>query len=390
MARPSRPHHLSWNNQPVPGLSRCPDGRWRLRLNGKDVKFSEPDERKAVARYLAMIGESPKVSIPLSTVTNYDIGNPDRTEPAKGPGEPGSITALGAALAAMLSHSDTQAGFQVDQLVPEAKLWEWLREKAAQDPDHAAKMMGISKEAIMSMRKPSIRLSHLADVYRDHSDSKAQSKREALKTFDEFIRITGATTLEDLSADVLKKYREAIRKRCSSPATIAAYFGRVKWIIAFGKSEGEDAAQIDAALSRLAVLKAPKDDRTHEPTPITRAAFHKLLEKASPEWQARLLMMLNAALHFDECLDVEWGDFDLDAGTFCTRRNKRGKVIRAAMLWPETVKALRAIPRTGSNYVFVSTWGTRYNAKGQWKMFDKLRTEAGCPDVQMDDIRDGS
>lgn len=37
--------------------------------------------------------------------------------------------------------------------------------------------------------------------------------------------------------------------------------GRCEFVISFAKTEGEDSAQIDAALSRMAVLKAPKDDR---------------------------------------------------------------------------------------------------------------------------------
>ena len=66
-------------------------------------------------------------------------------------------------------------------------------------------------------------------------------------------------------------------------------------------------------------------------------------ETSERYWPLRLLLMLNLCLHFDEVLDLEWGDFDLKAGTFCTRRNKRGRVIRAATLWPETRAALRGI-----------------------------------------------
>jgi len=56
----------------------------------------------------------------------------------------------------------------------------------------------------------------------------------------------------------------------------------------------------------------------------------------------------------------------------------------------ETLKALEGVKRTGSKYTFVSARGTRFNARGQWKPREKLRTAANVPDVQLDDIRDDS
>jgi hypothetical protein len=56
----------------------------------------------------------------------------------------------------------------------------------------------------------------------------------------------------------------------------------------------------------------------------------------------------------------------------------------------ETLKALEGVKRTGSKYTFVSARGTRFNARGQWKPQEKLRTAANVPDVQLDDIRDDS
>ena len=240
---------------------------------------------------------------------------------------------------------------------------------------------------------PSLKLAALLELYRAHAEVQPGSRRDAVKTFEDFMAVTGARTLADLTTEVLTHYRDRIRARVNSPATVQAYFGRVKWIIAFAKTEGQDASQIDAALSRMAVLKAPKDRRVHQPTPISRDDFHALLataEKSFPGWHLRLLLMLNLCLHLDEALDLEWDDFDLKHGTFCTRRNKRGRVIRAATLWPETQKALVKLRRTGSRYLCVSSHGTRFNARGQWKTWNKLREAAGCRDAKMDDIRDGA
>jgi integrase len=284
----------------------------------------------------------------------------------------------------------------IEHRLPEAVFWGRVREELIARPHHAAKMTGIPEVANLKDIKlpmPPITLMRLRELYRANNESKEDSRREACKTFDKFVQVTKAKTLEDLTTETLKIYRDAIRAKVKSPGTIAAYFGRVKWIIAFGKGEGEDAVQIDAALSRMAVLKAPKDNRTHQPTPISREAFHAIYKSAGeqfPGWRARTILMLNLCLDLDECLDLEWSDFDMDARTFCTARNKRGRVIRAAILWPETVEILKTIKRTGSPYVLVSQHGGRFNANGQWKTWNKLRVAAGCSEVQMDDIRDGA
>lgn len=47
-------------------------------------------------------------------------------------------------------------------------------------------------------------------------------------------------------------------------------------------------------------------------------------------------------------------------------------------------------PTTLSRGFFVSAHGTRYPASGQWKTWNKLRIAAGCPNAQMDDIRDAA
>lgn len=64
---------------------------------------------------------------------------------------------------------------------------------------------------------------------------------------------------------------------------------------------------------------------------------------------------------------------------------------RAAMLWPETIKALKALPRKGP-YVFTSPHGTRYqSSRARANAFDDLRTRAGVPkDVCFSMLRDGA
>lgn len=52
MARPQEPYQTSWG-EVIPGLYRCSDGRWWF--NAMKKKFTEPDERRAVARFRAEV-----------------------------------------------------------------------------------------------------------------------------------------------------------------------------------------------------------------------------------------------------------------------------------------------------------------------------------------------
>jgi hypothetical protein len=49
MARPSKPYHHSKTNDPVPGLYKCKDGRWRIVATG--YKFTEQNEDRAIDKF---------------------------------------------------------------------------------------------------------------------------------------------------------------------------------------------------------------------------------------------------------------------------------------------------------------------------------------------------
>src|SRR5688500_8045644 len=69
MGRPPKPYRPSWGGDPIPGLYKCPDGRWRINATGK--RFTEPDERVAIARFKAWQRENQPaeecVDLPIAT-----------------------------------------------------------------------------------------------------------------------------------------------------------------------------------------------------------------------------------------------------------------------------------------------------------------------------------
>ena len=63
--RPIKPYVTSWN-EPIAGLTRCKDGRWRIAAT--EERLSEQDERRAVERFRAKVAkpaESVRVTVPV-------------------------------------------------------------------------------------------------------------------------------------------------------------------------------------------------------------------------------------------------------------------------------------------------------------------------------------
>lgn len=396
MARPTKPFFADWLNEHITGLCRLPDGRWRMVATGK--RFREPDPRKAVERFLAMTRPDPNAGLVRVARPVASVG-PDR-EPRVDPKalveSALASDRLGRQKGIYLNIQTTEGGADCGIWVPEQLLWGWFSEQLRTNRALVAQKVNCPAIALLQddqLPPNPVPLDHILTLYATKADVLPGSKRDTVKSFEDFMSLTGARTLGELTTDRLAAYRDAIRARVKSPGTIQSYFGRVKWVVRFAKSEGVDPIQVDAALSRMTLLKAPRDRRVLAPSPMLREDFHAILaaaDRVAPTWRPRLLVMLNCCQHMDETLDVRWDDFDLKQGTFCTRRNKRGRVIRAATLWPQTLAALGDVRRTASPYVFVSTHGSRFNARGQWKTWNKIRTEAKLPNAKTDDIRDGA
>jgi integrase len=101
-----------------------------------------------------------------------------------------------------------------------------------------------------------------------------------------------------------------------------------------------------------------------------------------------MLMALNAAMYAGEVSALKWSEIDLVAGTLVTRRPKTG-VSRVAVLWPETVAALKALPREGDHvfYTRVRSY-TVFSALDAWR---KYREAAGLGgDITFCMVRDAA
>ena len=201
--------------------------------------------------------------------------------------------------------------------------------------------------------------------------------------FNELVAHTGAVTLDDLTTEKLLAFRACVEgnPRRKSGTYKTWYYGCIKSIISFSLKTGFDGDQVSAALARCKVLWSGTPATVADPTPISREHLHHLLDHASPVWRAMILVGLNCALHLEEVCALEWSHFDLRDRTYATIRNKTkdDRIPRAAVLWEETVAALRGVTRKSPRYVFTSTTGTRYNRASRGNKFAGLRERAKVP-----------
>jgi len=169
----------------------------------------------------------------------------------------------------------------INHIAPTNAFWNTLRELLIERPKFVAEMVGIPQLASLAdfpMPKQSLKLSAILESYQKHNHSGKGTKQQASNIFNDFLEHTTAKTLADLTTEKLIAYRVHIHATVNSPSTVGAYFGRIKNIIRFAKSEGLDNQQLDSCLSLLSVLKAPKDERILQPSPINRNDFHAILK----------------------------------------------------------------------------------------------------------------
>lgn len=352
----------------MPGLYKRPDGRWRVMATGQ--RFTEPDERRAVARFRAMQGPQ-LVDVPAQ------IG---KAEPASPPDENGFTS-----------------GLIFKPEVPSESFWAWLRDQLITRPEYVAQMTGIPELANLRhlpLPKPAIKLEELVEVYMIHNPSKLYSRQRAVRTFRKLMRFTKAQTLDDLTQEKLTAWRNRIENdpKLRSAGTRVGLYGHVKAIIGFGLKMGMDQTQIRSALDRCKVLWTGDVIPHVDPRPISREHFHQLLEAGGEPWRPWLLLALNLAMTFEDLVQLQWKDFDLEKGTYAAIRVKtrRKRIPRAGVLWPETLEAIKKLPQR-TEYVFTNRLGTRYSKNSRVNLFAKLRKKAGLPDdIYMSQIRDAA
>jgi len=188
----------------------------------------------------------------------------------------------------------------------------------------------------------------LCNLYLDHQESrsiigeiKLRHLYDQTSLLRDFVRFMGSNrVVSDISTVDLQNYRKKLIKTGKSPNTINNRIATVKamynWAV--------DNEIIDHS-PRLRAIKKITPQKREKPTFIIDQ-IGTLLEIANIQMKAMIWLGLNCGFGCTDCAELKWKNIDLKSGRVLFPRGKTG-IERNLPLWPETVQALKQIPKQG-------------------------------------------
>ena len=136
----------------------------------------------------------------------------------------------------------------------------------------------------------------------------------------------------------VQTYRQSLSSAGMAPNTVNNRLAAVKALFSWARQN----ELIDRGPNTKAVRKVtPK--KTERRT-FTAGEIRALLEHASSQMKAMILLGLNCGFGATDCSQLQWDNLDLKGGRVDFPRGKTG-IGRNLALWPETIEALRSLPR---------------------------------------------
>lgn len=373
------------------GLYHCPDGRWRI--TASDQKFTEPDERLAIARFRRLEAQSKgleshvQLNLPPLDLDPLTAGAMDfviRKELGTGKHRAPSDQSL------ILNIAENEPTTLL-RAIPEDALWAYFRQQLIDRPKYVADRVGIEQLAYLAdipKPTPSPSLKNVGDLYFEKSKLSADWRSKCKSFWKEFSDSVEVKTLREVNQEHLLEYHDLIIDASKSPAHARQRFGAIKAIVNYPTKRGKWALDCKKVLAFCSVLVKPEQSAT-DPQPISKDHFQKLLAVSNNVTRAMLLLAMNCCMYMGEVVALDWEDVDLIKGTISTNRHKTG-IVRIAVLWKSTIEAIKRLPRK-TEAVFLTTGRKqKHNYKSSYKLFAELRRKAKITGVQSSHLRDGA
>jgi len=188
----------------------------------------------------------------------------------------------------------------------------------------------------------------LCNLYLDHQESrtaigeiKLRHVLDQISLLKGFARFVGPHRLvSDISTVDLQNHRRKLIKAGKSPNTINNRLAAVKAMYNWAL----DNELIDHSPRLKAVKKITL--RKQEKPVFTTRQIQALLENACVQMRAMIWLGLNCGFGCTDCAELKWENLDLENSRVRFPRGKTG-IDRNLPLWPETVDAIRKVPRRG-------------------------------------------
>jgi len=210
----------------------------------------------------------------------------------------------------------------------------------------------------------------LCNLYLDHQESRSiigeikyRRLYDQTSLLKDFVKFIGPNrVVSDISTVDLQNYRKKLIKSGKAPETINNRIATVKALYNWAV----DNEIIDHS-PRLRAVKKIKQTRRERPT-FKTDQIQTLLEIANIKMKAMIWLGLNCGFGCTDCAELKWKNLDLENGRVIFPRGKTG-IERNLPLWPETILALKQVPKEGE-LVFYTQKGNPWVWAGRKKRKD--------------------
>jgi len=194
----------------------------------------------------------------------------------------------------------------------------------------------------------SMALKQLCDLYLEYQHSKvlagslsARHHNDQVGSLNKLMSFLGRTrSIKSISTLDLQNYKRKLQSAYGSAHRLNLHIGVMKAMFHWARKNDilQNIPNIDA-VSRDKIVRQEMHIFTFE-------QIKRLLSLANTSMRAMILLGLNCGFGCTDCARLKWTDLDLEKGRVQLARNKTG-VPRNLPLWPETIQALKKVPRSG-------------------------------------------
>ena len=358
--RPTAVYRTSWGDQ-IPGLFKLKDGRWRI-SGPEKTTYSEADERIAVARFRRIEAERRGDQMVTVSTASSDVH------------EAGPLLSKAKRRMVITYHKDSSE-VTVEKQSDLAEFWAMMRYQLLTNPKLCATMTGIEQLGYLTdLKQPtaSPTLAELGELYAGKPGLSTNEVSRSKLFWKEFCKAVKVLTVRELTHDHIATYEAQIIAGKYAPKSILHRYRKVRTVLAFAIKRGRGIEDCRRALDTTAMLEII-DAQPLDPRPISTAVFWKIHRAATGAgdtmYATMILTSANLAMYAGEASALKWDELNLDTGEVVTRRPKTG-VSRVGILWPETIAALKKLPRKGE-YIFYTRARsyTVFSALADWRKY---------------------
>lgn len=359
--RKANHYRHSVTDKQIYGLGRT-GNRWRIIAS--NTFFSAPDEDSAIQKYYRLTGQAIKEAALESTLDDS-----------------GATTEAGVARIGATSGVHFN-GYKA--------LWKWVTEQINTRPKYVAKMTGREEIGYLNkLEKPEAvpTFAALRKMYLEGSTAQKDEVAKVLRSWDLFS--SKIFCVEDITPKSAVAFADYFFSLKQSDKSAFHCFNAIRRIFTFAISKAVAMDELKRRLEYLKLMKpAGSPNSESNPNPLTKEEWQQLLAAATePQDKALLLLCLNGAYTLGEAITLKWED--IKDGCIVSHRKKKGKVIRACVLWKETIEAIDAIPNKKAQYLFTAV-GTKIHRSTAERRFNLVADNAKLPQITGSQMRDSA